>query len=126
MKKTVCVDLDGTLATYTTWKGVDHIGEPRPGVQEFMSSLREIAKVVIYTTRMNVEVNDGSIRDKEEVENIIKNWLKINGIEYDGIYSGNGKPLCAAFVDDRAVSINTNPNEDDYYIALKDVRRLLE
>lgn len=28
MKKNVCVDLDGVLAQYDRWKGIEHIGDP--------------------------------------------------------------------------------------------------
>ena len=35
MKNTVCVDLDGTLAKYDGWKGLEHIGEPIDGSVEF-------------------------------------------------------------------------------------------
>jgi hypothetical protein len=34
--KTVAVDLDATLATYEGWRGIQHIGDPRPGAANFL------------------------------------------------------------------------------------------
>lgn len=102
MKKTVCIDLDGVLADYSEgWKGVDHIGEPIPGAQEFVKRVREIAEVVIYTTRCNEEVN------KPEKAHLLRNrvaaWLDKHGFEYDHVYAEQGKPIAVAYIDDRAV-----------------------
>ena len=51
-KKTVCVDVDGVLAQYDRWRGVDHIGDPIFGAKEFVADLRKKYKVVIHTTRL--------------------------------------------------------------------------
>lgn len=102
MRKTVCVDLDGVLADYSQgWQGVDHIGEPIPGAREFLQALSAMADVVIFTTRCNPEVN------KPESVNLLKRrieeWLHKHGMPYDDIYTGIGKPIAAAYVDDRAI-----------------------
>jgi len=55
MKKSVCVDLDGVLAQYDGWKGVEHIGDPIPGAVQFTKKLQEVARVVIFTTRTNAD-----------------------------------------------------------------------
>lgn len=128
MKKTVCVDLDGTLATYEGWKGADHFGDPRPGAAEFTRRLSEIARVVIYTTRTNCD--DPALgRDEsdtpERLAGRIRNWLSSNGFAFDDVFTGKGKPFCAAFVDDRAVSVPTNPVEGDFDAAIASVGRLL-
>ncbi len=38
MKEWIGVDLDGTLAHYTGWKGPEHIGEP---IEEMAERVRE-------------------------------------------------------------------------------------
>ena len=47
------VDLDGTLAEYTGWKGADHIGAPVPAMVERVKSwLAEGKDVRIFTARV--------------------------------------------------------------------------
>ncbi len=103
MKKTVCVDLDGVLADYSKgWQGVDKIGDPIPGAVEFTKNLREFARVVIYTTRCKGKMFDRNERP-EFLAGIVKAWLDRNGFAYDEIDVGQGKPIAAAYIDDRAV-----------------------
>lgn len=106
MKKTVCVDLDGVLAFYDSWKGVDHIGEPRPGAVDFTRALSIIADVVIYTTRCNEEMNRPE--RAHLLVNRVKAWLDKHGFQYADIYAGQGKPIAAAYIDDRAIAVPEN------------------
>lgn len=47
------VDLDGTLAHYDGWKGVDHVGEPiKPMVDEVRQWLLQGKDVRIFTARV--------------------------------------------------------------------------
>jgi len=105
MRKTVAVDLDGVLAEYHGWKGLDHIGDPIPGAQEFCRQLAEFANVTIYTTRCSVEL--GRFEDIEQLVGRVRDWLLNHGFEpgvhWHDIWSGQGKPIYAALVDDRAV-----------------------
>jgi hypothetical protein len=107
MKKTVCVDLDGVLAFYNGWKGVDHIGDPRPGAVEFTRALSLIADVVIFTTRCNEEMQ------RPEKAHLlvgrVKAWLDLHGFQYADIYAGQGKPIAVAYIDDRAIAVPENP-----------------
>ena len=46
------VDLDGTLANYTGWKGADHIGEPIPAMLNRVKKWRsQGTEVRIFTAR---------------------------------------------------------------------------
>lgn len=48
------VDLDGTLAFYDEWRGVDHIGEPIPAmVARVKSWIEQGVKVKIFTARVH-------------------------------------------------------------------------
>lgn len=49
----IAVDLDGTLAVYDKWRGVDHIGEPIPAmVARVRRWLDEGRDVRIFTARV--------------------------------------------------------------------------
>lgn len=122
-RKTVCIDLDATLAEYDGWQGVDHIGDPIPGAQAFVSAVSEFADVVIFTTRMNADVN--SSHSISDLGQLIQDWLISHNFPAVGIWCGQGKPLAAAYVDDRAVICR--PMRDDQYDydrALAEVRAL--
>jgi hypothetical protein len=101
MKKNVCVDLDGVLAEYGSWKGLDHIGEPVLGAQGFMERLSEYANVIVHTVRCSSEIN--SKEAPHLLVNRVRKWLDKHGFKYDHIWSEPGKPLADAYVDDRAV-----------------------
>ena len=56
------VDLDGTLAKYDKWKGIEHIGEPiAPMVDRVKAWLKEGRRVKIVTAR--VSMGPGEDRD---------------------------------------------------------------
>lgn len=55
------VDLDGTLAHYDGWKGVEHIGEPVPKMLARVRRwLREGREVRIFTARVTDDGTHGS------------------------------------------------------------------
>lgn len=122
MKKTTCVDLDGTLAKYDTWKGLDVIGDPIEGAQDFVRDLLKYRKVLIYTTRMNVDSHKHS---KEVLKNKILAWLKKNGFPKVEVYSGDGKPLCAEFIDDKALRCTPQENPNAYKDVLEEIESSL-
>jgi hypothetical protein len=124
ISRTVCVDLDGVLAIYDGWKGVKTIGKPIKGAKAFMEWLKsQKAKIVIFTTRCSKEFNDG--RDPKELERLIAAWLKTWKIPYDSIYTGQGKPLAAAYVDDRGVSCTPQKKLASYHLAKISIAALL-
>ena len=75
------VDLDGTLAHYEGWVGIDHIGEPvSPMVDRVKKWLAQGKEVKIFTARMaghGMEVfeEDGTV-SVADVVTPIKNWCK--------------------------------------------------
>jgi hypothetical protein len=126
VRKTVCVDLDGVLAHYDGWKGVDHIGDPRPGAREFMEALGRVAKVVVFTTRAKADFEDRPEgATPEAMAAVVREWLGRHGIAHDEVYCGQGKPMAAAYLDDRAVPIPSNPGPDEFAAALDAVRVLI-
>ena len=124
-RKDVCVDLDGVLAYYDTWKGLDHIGDPIPGAKEFLETIAEHANVVIFTTRGNGTINrpEGVEDVPQELAKKIKTWLDKHGMTYHTIYTGQGKPLADAYVDDRAVTCRPQEYSEAYSDAWAQVKK---
>lgn len=87
---TICVDIDGTLAT-PTWPSPE-LGQP---IQETIDAAAEAYadgyEIIVYTARPASHVP------------AIRGWLQANGLNfvYDII---TGKPRAAAYWDDRAVT----------------------
>lgn len=125
MRKTVAVDLDGVLAQYDNWKGVECIGDPIEGAREFISNLLSEFKVVIHTTRCSQTSNQGYT--EHSLEEHIRNWLTKHkfpaGIE---IWVREGKPIAVAYIDDRAVCCKPQTNPKAFIEALDKVRELAE
>lgn len=131
-KKTVAVDLDGTISQYEEWKGLDHFGDPIKGAREFLAKLSENYEVLIYTTRTCLAINDPE-KARQAVEanrlHILENaadfiarkierWLDKHNLPYDRVYVGQGKPIASAYIDDRAVSCRPQEHCHAYQMAL--------
>jgi hypothetical protein len=101
MAKTICIDLDGTIAQYTEWQGEDHFGDPIPGVQAALRQLKEGGwTIIVYTTR--------AARCKIEA------YLLEHEIPFDYINENpnqppdavGGKLFAHVYVDDRGLRFN--------------------
>ena len=125
-RRRVCVDLDGVLAKYDKWKGIDHFGAPIPGALEFMKKLQKFAEITIFTSRCAQDVLEGSRITPGQLRVKVIEWLEKHGFPYTDVYIGQGKPRAAAFIDDRAV--HCNPQLDPYAFdeALKTTRALIK
>jgi hypothetical protein len=129
VRKTVAVDLDGVLAQYDGWKGLDFIGEPILGAHEFLAELHKFADILIYTVRCTEGMNGPE--KAHLLVNRVRDWLDKNGMVYDTIWDGQGKPLYAAIIDDRAVICLPQPGLLDsqlfgYDFAVKHARLLCD
>lgn len=95
------VDLDGTLAYYDGWNGVESIGDPIPSMLARVVAWREAGKDVrVFTARVS------------EVEAIphIEAWLERNGL--GGMQITNVKDFgLYELWDDRAVRVIPNTGE---------------
>lgn len=122
-QRTVCIDLDATLADYDKWRGVEHIGDPIPGAQAFVNAVTEFAHVVIFTTRTSKGVNPGY--GLGALRQHVQDWLTTHGFPEVEIWCGQGKPIASAYVDDRAVICRpTKDDQYDYDRALAEIRAL--
>lgn len=120
MRRTICVDLDGVLADYSKgWQGVDVIGDPIPGAVEFTHQLSKFADVLIFTARYSPFFSGDNA---EQIIRPLRRWLKKHGFAYKAIYTGKGKPIASAYVDDRAVQCL--PQQHGFGPALEACRNL--
>ena len=103
-KEWIGVDLDGTLAEYTSFKGVDQIGKP---VSKMLSRvkrwIKDGKKVKIFTAR-------ASGKDKNVAIKAIKKWCKEHiGKELE--VTCEKDCFMTALWDDRAVQVEKNVGE---------------
>lgn len=98
MESSIAVDLDGTLAHYTEFKGEDVIGDPVPTMQKrVMAWVKAGKKVKIFSARA------GTAKGKSAIES----WLKRNG--FPALDVTNIKDYgMTMFFDDRAVHVEKN------------------
>jgi hypothetical protein len=123
----VCVDLDGVLAQYTKWQGLDHIGEPVEGAVEFAEALNKKADIIVFTSRCSPEriEEEGAALSAGQIRIRVIEWLEKHGIPYADVYLGQGKPRAAAFIDDRSIHCNPQKDKDAFDDALKSLKGLL-
>ncbi len=106
-QKIIAVDLDGTLAEYDGWQGVEHIGSP---IQKIVHTLRILKErdwyIRIFTCRLNgTNTKLGRVDLIKKNQAPIKNWLDAFNIPYDEITLNiEGKPFAHVYLDDRALN----------------------
>ena len=101
-KRIIAVDLDGTLAHYDGWKGIEHIGPVIPEVANAMKrAQKEGADVWIFTAR----VSDPN--DSEQAGKYVRDWLIKNNFKFEGITAVKHK-FFSEFWDDRAIQVIKN------------------
>lgn len=97
-QKVIAVDLDGTLAHYTSWKGPTNIGKPIPKMLNRVKQwISDGKNVVIFTARAN---------DPKAVA-AIKKWLKENDLP-DLKITNVKTPDIEEIWDDRAIQVQKN------------------
>jgi hypothetical protein len=128
----VCVDLDGVLAEYNGWQGIDFTGPPLPGAVEFTRKISEFADVVVFTMRCSAEPNRIELGEPSRpafdlaprLMQKVQYWLDKHGFEYAEIYIGQGKPSAHAFIDDRSVPCHPQKDPQAFATALKHAKAL--
>lgn len=88
MKKTVCLDFDGVLHAYSRgWADGTVYDGPMPGAVEAVQKLSERHKLVVQTTRENLDE--------------VRAWLERYG--FPSMEVTNKKPPAVLYIDDRAL-----------------------
>ncbi|MFN0279330.1 MAG: TOTE conflict system archaeo-eukaryotic primase domain-containing protein [Pyrinomonadaceae bacterium] len=124
-KPRVCLDLDGVLAQYDKWRGVEHIGDPISGALKFTKDLAKIAEIVVFTSRCAQDIAENSRITPGQLRIHVIEWLEKHKFPYSDVYVGQGKPRAAAFIDDRAVSCSPQNDKDAFANALKATKVLV-
>lgn len=101
-KRIIAVDLDGTLAQYDGWKGIDHIGCVIPEVANAMERAQaEGAEVHLFTARVS------DPEDAAEAHQVISKWAEANHFNFASITAVKHK-FFTEFWDDRAIQVIKN------------------
>jgi hypothetical protein len=124
-KPRVCVDLDGVLAQYDKWRGVDHIGDPIEGALEFAKNLSKFADITIFTSRCSQDILEGSRITPAQLRIRVISWLEQHKIPFADVYIGQGKPRAAAFIDDRGVHCDPQNDAKAFDAALKSAKAMV-
>lgn len=102
VKSVIACDLDGTLAEYNGWKGIDHIGDViKPVRDAIYNAQKKGSEVWIFTARVSDE------SDHDYASLVISKWLANNKINVMGITSTKHK-FFTEFWDDRAFQVVKN------------------
>ena len=120
-KPRVCLDLDGVLAQYNGWEGLDRIGPPIPGALDFAWELAEIADIVIFTSRCSLDAGGEAPSTRLSPRQLrikVIEWLEKYKFPYTDVYAGQGKPRASAFIDDRAVYCSPQKDKNAFRTAL--------
>ena len=100
----IAMDLDGTLASYEGWRGIDHIGDPIPKMVDILMKHIEIGdNVTIFTSR--VAGNDRE--ESNDSRHNISKWLRKNNLPQLEITATKEKKF-RLFYDDRGCSVLKN------------------
>ncbi|HEY2865674.1 MAG TPA: hypothetical protein VGJ02_01160 [Pyrinomonadaceae bacterium] len=127
-KPRVCLDLDGVLAQYNGWEGLDQIGPPIPGALDFASELAEIADIIIFTSRCSLDAGGEAPSTRLSPRQLrikVIEWLEKYKFPYTDVYAGQGKPRASAFIDDRAVVCSPQKDKVAFKNALQATKALL-
>lgn len=104
---TILCDLDGTLAHYTVWQGIEHIGEPIPKmIDRVRNWVQQGREVKIFTARVSVADPD----DRQTIVEIIQDWLERQGLPRLEVTCTKDFGMIELW-DDRAVQIIMNTGE---------------
>ena len=124
----MCLDLDGVLAQYNGWEGLDKIGPPIPGALDFAWALAQIADIVIFTSRCSLDAGGETPTTRLSPRQLrikVIEWLEKYKFPYADVYAGQGKARAAAFIDDRAVLCTPQKDRQAFENALEATRSVL-
>ena len=106
MKKTIAVDLDGVIHSYSRgWENGTLYDDPVPGAKEALARLAEQGhQISIVTARLHPKGPD-----VEQQRQQVGEWLDTHGFAEGKHYHEitNNKPPALAYIDDRAVCFET-------------------
>ena len=93
MKKTILIDLDGVLNTYTGNFDKDFIPPIKEGAFDFLKNLSEEYQIKLFTTRNKI---------------LASKWVIDNNLADYIVDITNIKELCYLYIDDRCIKFDGN------------------
>jgi hypothetical protein len=95
LRRVIFVDLDGVLAEFTGWRGLDHFGDMISGADVFMHNLCVAAReeqIAVFVTRLEAEPTATTISCGEDfLREQVMSWLVGHGVQADGVWVGRGE-----------------------------------
>jgi adenylylsulfate kinase len=116
MRKCVAIDVDGVLAQYDSWEGIDVIGSPIPGAVEFVAAIAVHYDVIIHSCRCTSSLNRLAVH---LLANKLRPWLDGHDFVYHHIWTEEGKPVADYYIDDRGVYCNPQKDSDAFMTTLQ-------
>ncbi len=111
----ICIDVDGTIAEYTVWKGWQHIGKPivdKNGIsaKDFLIALKEEGWIIIiHSTRGAEQLADYMVKNELPYD-----YINVNP---EVVCNNIGKPIANIYLDDRGMTFT-----GDYALALEMIK----
>tara|TARA_R110000803_G_scaffold83827_2_gene149872 strand:+ start:358 stop:675 length:318 start_codon:yes stop_codon:yes gene_type:complete len=98
----IALDLDGTLAHYDKWRGVEHVGEPIPAmVKKLNDWVAQGHNVTLFTARVS------DAEEAPDAGHYIGKWILKHELPITEITCIKKKKF-DLFVDDKAISVIKN------------------
>ncbi len=114
-QKAICIDFDGVIHRYSKgWQDGSIYDPPMEGARDQMEKMvKNGYKLVIFTTRLNPEVNEDTNLEK----NKMTKWLSENGFELNKHYHDITavKPNALVYIDDRALRFTNWTDISKYF-----------
>jgi len=95
-KKTILIDLDGVLNTYSGEYDENYIPPIREGAYDFVKELSQNYKIILFTSRNLL---------------LASKWIMQNNLETYIENVTNVKEPCYLIIDDRCINFNGNYNK---------------
>lgn len=111
------IDLDGVIADYNGWKGVDHFGTVNLEMKMMLKDLDSRCWIIVHTCRINENLNPGYLLPV--LVEKVGSWLTKNSIPFDEVWSLPGKPVGSVYLDDKAVPYQQGWNINDTQIRVE-------
>ena len=128
--KAIAVDLDGCIAQQVEFHSTYKIGPPFPGAREFLQQLRDEGfRIIIHSARLNtIDGPDFTAPEPYvfyQARTVILKYLQDHDLPFDEVWAERGKPLAAAYVDDKAVRCAPSYPSYSFTRALEAVKDVL-
>jgi hypothetical protein len=101
----IAVDIDDTIVKQEEDFDITEFGIPLPNAIEALNKLRLNGwTIILHSCRTTPDVNPGY--DLEILKMNVMMWADENGVPYDDVWVGEGKPLADVYLDNKAMEFH--------------------